>query len=265
MYASLNGVIEDSEKILISAVGEGFTYGYGLFETIKIKDSKVIYFKEHLERLNNGCTILGMPLIYDFEGINNDISTLIKVNNLENGSVKINYSKNKNHYDVLITTDINKYTTEKYESGYHICFASVKKSSNLRLVNIKSNNYLENILERKDANQKGFDEAIFFNVYDIICEGTYTNLFFVKNNIVYTPSESCGILPGIMREKVIRFMHKNSIKLEIGEFAKMDLLNSDEIFLTNSLMEIMPVSKLNEKNYSLDNNKITKKLRQVMI
>lgn len=265
MYILLNGSLVNKERVLISAVGEGFTYGYGLFETIKIKNGQCIYLKEHWNRLREGCKILHIPFAHDFSKIQSDISTLMKANGLENGSVKISYTKNQDHNDILITTAVNKYTEDKYESGYHICLATVRKSPHSRLVYLKSNNYLENILEREQANLNGFQEAIFLNTYDKICEGTYTNLFFVKNNVVYTPSVSCGILPGIMREKVIELLSKSLIKLKIGEFTEKELMDSDEIFLTNSLMEIMPVSRFGEREYSLEHNKITRHMQRDLL
>lgn len=81
-----------------------------------------------------------------------------------------------------------------------------------------------------------------------------------KDNIIYTPSISCGILPGIMRDKVIDLINKLSIKIEIGKFKIDDMFKADEIFITNSLMEIMPVWKLENKKINLTNNIITKLL-----
>lgn len=81
-----------------------------------------------------------------------------------------------------------------------------------------------------------------------------------KDNIIYTPSISCGILPGIMRDKVIDLINKLSIKIEIGKFKIDDMFKADEIFITNSLMEIMPVWKLENKKFNLTNNIITKLL-----
>jgi branched-subunit amino acid aminotransferase/4-amino-4-deoxychorismate lyase len=161
-----------------------------------------------------------------------------------------------------MTTKENKYTPEKYEKGFNICIASAKRNPYSKLTYIKSNNYLENILEKDTATKNGYNETIFLNTSDNISEGTYTNIFFVRDNTVYTPSISCGILPGIMRDKVISLINRLSIKLEIGQFNKDDLLEADEIFLTNSLMEIMPVWKLENKIFDLANNTITKLLRK---
>lgn len=261
MYASINSTLISADNVFISAVGEGVAYGYGLFETLKIVNGTIIFMEEHFNRLRKGCTELGLHFNYDLKNLQKYAEELIRLNSIFFGSLKILYLKNKNQYDLLITTNENIYTVEKYMKGFHICIASAKRNPHSKLTYIKSNNYLENLMEKANANMKGFDEAIYFNVDDNLSEGSYTNIFFVRDNTVYTPSISCGLLPGIMRDKVIDLINKLSIKLEIGQFHKEDLLGAEEIFLTNSLMEIMPVTKLEEKIFRLECNGLTKRLR----
>jgi 4-amino-4-deoxychorismate lyase len=89
-------------------------------------------------------------------------------------------------------------------------------------------------------------------------EGTFTNIFFVKNSVIYTPSLECGLLPGIIREKVINLANDLSIEIRINAYSAQDLLKADEIFITNSLMEIMPVSGLENRIFALESNSVTK-------
>lgn len=263
MYISLNGNLIKESDAFISTNSEGFQYGYGLFETLKVVDGKIFFIEEHLARLKKGCKALNIGLDYDLKLIQKYAYKLIHENNTVFGAIKILYAKNKDGYDLLMTTRKNPYTKERYEKGFKLCFATTKKNPYAKLTYIKSNNYLENILVKAEALKKGYDEGIFLNVHDKISEGTYTNIFFVKNKIIHTPSISCGILEGIMREKIIDLINKWNLTLKIGEFNKEDLLDADEIFLTNSLMELMPVSQLEHKVFPLSNNLMTKRLQEI--
>lgn len=260
MYISLNGKLIKNDELLISPKGEGFNYGYGLFETLKIVDGNICFMEEHFNRLKKSCAELNLKFEYDLCIIQEYANNLVSSCGMSSGSIKILYAKDKDKYNLLMTTNENKYTLEKYKKGFSICIASSKRNPYSKLTYIKSNNYLENILEKTIANKKGYDETVFLNTNDNISEGSYTNVFFIKDNIIYTPSISCGILPGIMRDKVIDLINKLSIKIEIGKFKIDDMFKADEIFITNSLMEIMPVWKLENKKFNLTNNIITKLL-----
>ncbi|QEK11030.1 4-amino-4-deoxychorismate lyase [Crassaminicella thermophila] len=262
MCISFNGTLIKSKETCISPESEAFLYGYGIFETLKIHCGKIFFIDEHLERLKKGCKELNIKLDYDLKKIQKYCYNLINSNSMVFGALKILYAKNKDQYNLLLFTRENIYTEEKYKKGFHICFADTKKNPYSKLTYIKSNNYLENILEKQKAKENGYDEAIFLNVLNKISEGTYTNIFFIKNNILYTPATECGILPGIMRNKIIDLIYKLNLNLKIGTFNKADLFNADEIFLTNSLMDIMPVSQLENKVFDLSKNYVTKLLQK---
>ncbi|WP_242846047.1 aminotransferase class IV [Clostridium novyi] len=203
-----------------------------------------------------------MNLKYDIREIQEYLNKLILFTNTHSGALKILYLKNNDKYDLIIIIKENRYVEKMYEDGFKICLASSKRNPDSKLTYIKSNNYLENLLEKDNALKQGYDEVVFLNTKNFISEGSYTNIFFIKGDKLYTPDISCGLLPGIMREKIILLINKLSLKLEIGNFCIEDLINADEVFLTNSLMEIMPVSKIKNKSFDLNNNKITKLLRK---
>lgn len=257
MYISLNGKIAKAHEAGISPVSEGFMYGYGLFETVKVQAGKMYFFAEHMERLRRGCGVLGMKLEFSSDMICQYCDELIEKNNLFHGGIRVAYTKNGDFYDLLITTREQPYPKEQYEKGWKVCFSPMKRNPESLLVGIKSNNYLENILSLKKAKEKGYDEAIFLNVYGKISEGAISNIFFVKNHIVYTPSATCGILPGIMRDKVIDIMKSIGVELKIGQYEKEEIYGADEIFATNSLVDIMPVSQLENKKFDLEKASVT--------
>lgn len=258
MYVSLNGKLVDSKTLQVSPLNEAFLYGYGLFETIKIFEGKMYFLKEHIERLKNGCITLNLSLIYDYKTLEEYCYELIRKNQLISGGIRISYSKKNNEYFLLITTRKNNYTEDSYKRGFKLCFADIKRNPYSPLVYLKSNNYLESLLARQKALEMNYNEAVFININEKICEGTISNLFFIKNRAVYTPDTKCGLLSGILREKVIDIINSIDLELCIGEFEKENLFKADEIFLTNSLMDIMPVSKLEDKKFDIKNNRFTK-------
>lgn len=258
MYISVNGKIVDYNDYNISPISEAFLYGYGLFETIKVYNGKLYFFGEHIERMKAGCVVLDLQFKLNINKIKKNCEELIKTNDLDFGAIRLSYSKNKNDYYILITTRNIPYTEKIYEKGFKICFSDTKRNHYSPLVYVKSNNYLENILARKKALDKGYDEAVFLNIHDKICEGTISNIFFVKNDEIYTPSVKCGILEGIIRNKVIEIINNNNFNINFGEYEKELLYDADEIFITNSLMNIMPVAELEGKEFDLEKNKITR-------
>lgn len=262
MYISLNGNLLESSNAAIPALGEGLWYGYGLFETVKVYRQRMCFFPEHLERLQAGCAALNLPPTVPPPLLEKYAQAVLEKNNIVDGAVRITYLKNNTACDLLVTTRGNPYGQEDYERGFRLCFSGLKRNPHSPLVFIKSNNYLENILERNKAGQRGCQEAVFLNIYDAVCEGTISNLFFVKDKTVYTPAVDCGLLPGIARKKVMELLERLSIKLQVGAYQKEHLLGAEEIFLTNSLLDIMPVARLEDKQFDLAANSLTRKLME---
>ncbi|MDK2918772.1 MAG: hypothetical protein PWQ37_1505 [Candidatus Petromonas sp.] len=262
MYIFFNNEIIKSDSICILPISEGFMYGYGLFETIKVAGGKMYFFHEHVKRLLKGCQILDLNFNIDLVDLEKYCYDLIDKNKLFSGALRISYSKNKEDCNLLISTRNSIYHDEDYEKGFKLCFSDMKRNPYSPLVRVKSNNYMENLLARKKAKDSGYDEALFFNVHGEICEGTISNIFFVKNEGIFTPTIECGILSGILRSKVIEIINENNLKIDIGRYKKDFLYDCDEIFITNSLMDIMPVSLLQDKKMDLKSNKITRFLME---
>lgn len=260
MYISVNGSLLKEKEICISPMSGGYMYGYGLFETVKVYEGKAIFIEEHIERLIKGCEELKLKINNHLNSIKEYCDEFILANNLKFGAIKVLYAKNTENYDLIISFRKIIYNEEKYHKGFKLCFANTKKNPYSTLVYVKSNNYLENILEKQRAVDNGYDEAIFLNVNNKISEGTLANIFFVKDKVIYTPSVNCGLLPGIMRDKVMGLVNKLQLDLRIGEFERNELLQADEIFITNSLMDIMPVSKLENREFHIAQNEITQLL-----
>ncbi|MCR1949454.1 MULTISPECIES: aminotransferase class IV [unclassified Clostridium] len=239
----MRNVIVGKDKITIDS---GYFFARGVFETILVKE-KPIFLEKHINRLNNGINTLQIGELVEVEDINN----LIKDFNIENCALKIVVTEK----NIVLETRELVYKSGDYLRGFSLKIAGTIKNSTSKLTYIKSMNYLENILEREEATKEGYNEVIFLNEKGYVCDGSLSNIFIVKNGTIFTPKVSSGLLPGIVRDYVIR--NHNVIEKEIN---LDEIMNADEIFITNSLLGIMGVSKF--ENRILTENKITIKIRE---
>lgn len=157
----------------------------------------------------------------------------------------------------------NNYTFEKIEKGCNLHLSEVKKSENSIILRHKTSNYLENYFLLQTAIGNGFDDVLFTNSKGQITETSKCNIFFVKNGTLYTPNLSCGLLHGIIRSWLIDRANACGIKCIIGNFNTENLLDADEVFLTNSAMGIMHTRSIDKKIIGLGNaGEITKLFKE---
>lgn len=226
-------------------IDSGLFFGRGVFETILVKE-KAIFLDEHIERLNKSINALSLG-----KAINkDDVISFINENNIKNKALKIVVTE-KNL--VYATRDI-KYKDEDYINGFKVRISEVLRNSTSRVVAFKTLNYLENIIEYELCQSSGFNEAIFFNELGNLCEGCTSNIFIVKNKNIYTPPVKDGLLPGVVRNWVIK-----NFQVKETRITKEELLNSDEVFLTNSLVGVIKVSSIEDKLFDSEVVKEIKK------
>lgn len=259
MYYIYNGkLLKKNEKVNITPFSDGVMYGYGLFETIKIKEFKPILINEHLNRLRKGLNDLGIAFVYSDKKIKKMIFELIKKNNF-NGALKLAVIKNKSVSDLVIIMKESNYNFRDYQRGFSLKISSVLRNTTSKVNRYKTLNYFENFLEFKKAREEKFDEVIFFNEKGFLAEGAISNIFIVKGNKIYTPSLDNGVLNGIMRQKVIDILDYQVIEDNID---RKVFKSADHIFITNSLMEIMPIREINSINYKSNDFTISSELRK---
>lgn len=221
-------------------IDTAFFFGKGVFETILVKE-KPIFLEKHIERLNSGARELGIKRKVTLKEVYKVLNEL----NINNIALKVVLTD----YNVVITTREIPYDISQYKEGFKIIVSKVRRNSTSRLTYIKSINYIENLIEKENANERGFNEVIFLNENDKITEGSCSNLFFVKGKEIFTPCKKQGLLDGIMRKWIV---HNYSV--HEGEYTLADIYKADGVFLTNSLMGIMKVVYIensNENSYSM--------------
>jgi len=220
----LNGEITKEEM-----KSNGFFYGYGCFETIMGLKKKPTFFDEHINRLQKSLKYLDIYREIDYKKI---VTELIKKEDLK---------LEDEFYIKIAVTDTEVYIKlEKIklrEENNGIIIGKIEKYYQNELGCIKSMNFMNNILARKEIAKKGFYEGIFINRNEIITEGTISNIFWIKGNKIITPSLDLNILPGITRDKIIEIAKKGNIEVVEGKYKYKEILNSDAVFITNSLMK----------------------------
>lgn len=226
----INGKLKKDEIY----IDNGFYFGEGLFETMLVYNNNILFLKEHIERMNEGLKIIGIEKkIEEKEAI----EALKKLKCTE-GVLKLAVSEKNN----IFTLRKNNYTEDMYNRGFRLKISKLKRNKYSTITYLKSLNYLDNILEHRKCKEEGYDEVLFFNSDNEITEGSVSNIFFIKDNTIYTPSVDCGLLNGTIR----KYMLKNHTVVE-GKFGNKELMEADEVFLTNSVMGIMRVSKIEKK------------------
>lgn len=223
-------VMYENDEIKID---NGLFFGKGVFETILV-NKKPVFLEEHVKRLNNAIEALNIGEKIEIE----EVRSFIIKNKIVNKSFKIAVTEE----NLIFNIRNLKYTKDHYENGFKAYFSKVLRNSTSRIVNFKTLNYLENIIEYEICQRNGLNEAIFFNEQGYLCEGCTTNIFIVKNGKIYTPKIECGLLPGVVRKWVI-----DNFDVIETKITKDELLNSDEVFLTNSLVGVIKVSEIENK------------------
>lgn len=272
MQVHLNGKLIPAKEALISVFDHGFLYGDGIYETLRVYDGVIFMLDEHLRRLHRSASMIGLTIPLDTDTIKISIYETLIANSLKNAYVRLTISRGHGPIGldpdlcpkptiVIIAEEMREYPKAFYEKGISIIISETKRNSREALnPQIKSLNFLNNILAKIEAKKKGVYDAVMLNVYEKLTEGTTSNLFFYKDDTLCTPSIDCGILDGITREVVIEISKRKGIRLKEGEFTREDLYRALEVFITGTTIEIMPVSRVDDQEYAV--GKITKFLHK---
>lgn len=219
---------------------EGYFFGLGAFETISVENGMAQFLPQHYKRLLSALDFLHLTV--DFSKIEEKVDAVLMKKEMQNGRnvLKITVSEK----NILITTRKNTYQEEDYRKGFSTSISKIRRNETSPFTYHKTLNYGDCIMEKRHAKETGIQEPIFLNTKGEIAEGATTNVFFIKNNQIIAPPLSCGMLPGIIREYLYSaYSIKEQVILPdtVKEF--------DEMFLTNSLLGVMPVHKLDDYTF----------------
>ena len=237
----------------------GFLYGDGVFETLRAYDGCLFRIDEHLSRLKESAQGLKLTVPHPFPRLRRLLYQSLSVNHLHNAMIRICISRGVGPIGldpalcrkptlVIVPKAFNGYPVSQYRRGLKLSVVSVRRTPRQSVdPRIKSMNFLNNILARIQAKQNHAEEGLMLSLDGYLAEGSISNLFLVKDRRLYTPAAGLGILEGITRQVVIEVARKNRIPLHETRLRPSDLYKADECFLTNTSMEIMPVTQADGK------------------
>ncbi|MFH1228434.1 MAG: aminotransferase class IV [Planctomycetota bacterium] len=265
-YVYLNGEFLNRKEAKISAFDRGFLFGEGLFESFRVYNYRAYQISQHYERLKSSARQLKIPLTKNLPALKEIIAQLLQLNGASDAIVRIIITKGDRDAThspttlVEVTGDIPSEYQRYQEEGATITIYPEKRGAYTKAYRYSSLSRLENIMAKRYAYEQQAMEAVFMNHKMEITEGYMSNIFMVKpraglaqqpfsrilstNRVVYTPPLSANIVPGVMRQVVTGMCTKNGIKVREKTLKLKNLLAADEIFLTNSLMGIVPVNKI---------------------
>ncbi|MCL5773727.1 MAG: aminodeoxychorismate lyase [Firmicutes bacterium] len=257
-WVFLNKKFVEYKKASIPVSDRGFLYGDGIFETFKAGDGNIFRLDQHIGRLMKGAGKLGIKCPYQEKDIEGILGKILKKNGLKNAWIKIILTRGSTKGRLLPEGRVKPvflvtagkfigYPRRMYREGISLAVSLYMINSASVTAGIKSLNYLDNVTARIEAERSGFDDALILNEKEMVVSATAGNIFGVKKGVLYTPGEKSGILPGITRREVIKLAGKLGIKVIEKEFDVNELLKMDEVFLTNTLMGIMPVVRVWKK------------------
>lgn len=270
---NFNGDILDQEKFSLTAENRGFKYGDAVFETIKVVNNKVIFWEDHYFRLMASMRMLRMtiPMSFTLEFLEKEILSLVKANNTSQKSrVRLTifrkdgglYTPKTNEIDFLVeVSELNHNIKNDYKIDI---FKDFYNYSGL-LSTIKTNNKMLNTLASVFAKENDLDNCILINEKKGVVEVTNGNIFIVKDNVVKTPATTEGCIKGIVRKKVLEILSKNEeFKVEETSISPFEIQKADEVFITNAIIGIQPVTQYKKKTFKVDFSKKIAKNLQVL-
>ncbi|MCE5311538.1 MAG: aminodeoxychorismate lyase [Nitrospiraceae bacterium] len=252
-----NGIVPEHEAV-VSVFDHGLLYGDGIYETMRAYDGAVFMVKEHLLRLERSASLIRLSLPKTLAQIEAAINETLDANSLKNAYIRLTVTRGKGPIGldpdlcaepsfIIIANPFRNYPESYYSDGVRLMISSLRRNHRLALdPRIKSLNFLNNVLAKIDSKESDAYETLMLNTDGFIAEGTISNIFFIKDDALCTPSVECGILDGITRKLVIELAEQNSIKVREGKFLPEDLFSASEAFITNTTMEVMPVSSIGE-------------------
>jgi branched-chain amino acid aminotransferase len=256
---NLNGSWLPRSEARVSIFDQGFLYGDGVYEVVRVYRGKPLDLEEHLERLKISSEAIGIP----WKNIPGDLASIcreaLERSGLQECILRIVVTRGLGDETVypgsgesptllVIPREYPGYPNEKYELGIRAVIVSVRRNSTLALPpRIKSINLLNNILARREALERGADEPILLSPDGYLSESCAANLFFVVAGTVKTADVSVGLLWGITRKIVIDLVQKLGLPFEEGFYPADKLYRADEIILTSTTKEILPVTLLDGK------------------
>jgi branched-chain amino acid aminotransferase len=261
-YFIFNGKMLKPETGIIGANSRGLRFGDGLFETIKSTNGHLEFIDEHFARLWKGMQVLqfAIPKQFTPDYLEQEIQNLLKKSGHDKmARVRITvfrgdgglYDATDHKPNYLVQSWALPDETGRWNSNGLVVgiYTDVKKSCDI-LSNLKHNNFLPYALAALQAKKEKWNDSLLLNTEGRLCDTTIANIFLIKDDVVYTPALPEGCIAGVMRRNLVEKLTAAGYKLVEGRLSVDELLNADEVFLTNSIYYMRWVQSIGDKKYS---------------
>jgi branched-chain amino acid aminotransferase len=252
-FVCFNGNFLPANEPLFTAQNRSFCYGDGLFETMKVYQSGILLDQFHYDRLVLGLKMLQIESSLNVSELSQLTLELSKKNNCI-GSARVRLAVYRNHENkaefVIEAFPLSKEINQWNENGLTIDLYPHARKNADAFSNLKTANFLPYVLAGIFAKERGIDDALVLNAFNHIADSSKANVFLIKKKEVITPALHQGCVAGVMRRFLLDELKRNNYRIRQDEISEEDLLNADEVFLTNSIYDIRWVQKFREKTYS---------------
>ena len=247
----LGDKLVDEQNAVVSVFDHSFLYGDGVFEGIRVYNGKIFECQAHLVRLYESAKVICLPMPMEMDELTKAVEQTVAANNIKEGYIRLIVSRGigdlglnpflcKDGKIVIIADNIQLYPEELYEKGMKVVSVpSVRNHPMSCPPQVKSLNYLNNILAKIESIRAGAGEGIMYNHLGYVAEATGDNVFIVRNGVIYTPPVQAGSLDGITRQVVIRLAKQENIQVVEKDLTRFDLYVADELFLTGTAAEVI--------------------------
>ncbi|MFH0877711.1 MAG: branched-chain-amino-acid transaminase, partial [Candidatus Omnitrophota bacterium] len=259
MLIYLNGKLVQKENARVSVFDHGVLYGDGVFEGIRAYNGLVFKFKEHIDRLYASAQAISLKIPMTKSAMEKAVIDTLKANKLKDAYIRLVVTRGEGDLGLdprncgkptvfIITDKIALYPPEFYRKGLTIVTVPTRRNIPEAInPQIKSLNYLNNILGKIEAVNAGVPEAVMLDQNGFVTECTGDNIFIIKGKTMATPPVYAGLLNGITRSAVLGLAAKVSLQPQETMMTRFDLYTSDELFLTGTAAEIVPVVKIDNR------------------
>jgi len=249
----LDNELLDKDQAKVSVFDHALLYGDGVFEGIRVYGGKVFELEAHLKRLYESAKVIRLTIPIDIAEMTKAIDDTVKANAVSDGYIRLLVTRGvgdlglnpflcKRASIIIIAANVKLYPEEMYEKGMKVVSVSTRRVHPMTVPpQVKSLNYLNNVLAKIEAIDAGAGEAIMYNNEGYVAEASGDNVFIVKNGTIYTPPVQSGSLDGITRQVVIDLAQKENIPVVEKNLTRFDLYVADEFFLTGTAAEVIGV------------------------
>jgi branched-chain amino acid aminotransferase len=279
-FAWMNGAFLDESAASVSVRDTGLLHAAGVFTTMRADGGRIFRLDAHLRRLRDSCEALFIPLQYKDESLTDATNELLRRNNLADARLRLTVTRGTTQQDplhglriqstVFITAAaLEPYPAEFYERGMTVILLDEQKLNPYDLqAGHKTLNYFSRLSALREASRRAAGEALWFNVHNYLQSGSISNVFVVKENTLLTaPTDAelrdpavaaattyskSNVLPGITRGAILEIARSENINVSLQSIDVHQLLDADEIFLTNSILQVMPVCRIERKPIGTD-------------